>query len=81
MGTDDLGRDIMSLIIYGSRISIRIGLFSVGFAIIIGVVLGALSGYFGGVVDNIIMRLMDIMLAFPSILLALVIVAVSDLDC
>jgi peptide/nickel transport system permease protein len=76
MGTDDLGRDIMSLIIYGSRISIRIGLFSVGFAIIIGVVLGALSGYFGGVVDNIIMRLMDIMLAFPSILLALVIVAV-----
>jgi peptide/nickel transport system permease protein len=76
MGTDDLGRDMLSLIIYGSRISIRIGFFSVGLAIIIGVMLGALSGYFGGAVDNIIMRLMDIMLAFPSILLALVIVAV-----
>jgi peptide/nickel transport system permease protein len=76
MGTDDLGRDMLSLIIYGSRISIRIGFFSVGFAIIIGVILGALSGYFGGIVDNTIMRLMDIMLAFPSILLALVVVAV-----
>ena len=76
MGTDDLGRDMFSLIIYGSRISIRIGFFSVGLAIMIGVILGALSGYFGGATDNIIMRLMDIMLAFPSILLALVVVAV-----
>lgn len=76
MGTDDLGRDMLSLIIYGSRISIRIGFFSVGFAIITGVILGAISGYFGSVVDNIIMRLMDIMLAFPSILLAMVVVAV-----
>ena len=76
MGTDDLGRDMLSLIIYGSRISIRIGFFSVGLAIIIGVILGALSGYFGGLIDAIIMRLMDIMLAFPSILLALVVVAV-----
>ena len=76
MGTDDLGRDMLSLIIYGSRISIRIGFFSVGLAIIIGVMLGAISGYFGGGTDNLIMRLMDIMLAFPSILLALVIVAV-----
>lgn len=76
MGTDDLGRDMLSLIIYGSRISIRIGFFSVGFAIFIGVILGAVSGYFGGAIDNIIMRLMDIMLAFPSILLALVVVAV-----
>ena len=76
MGTDDLGRDMLSLIIYGSRISIRIGFFAVGFAIVIGVILGALSGYLGGATDNVIMRLMDIMLAFPSILLALVIVAV-----
>jgi peptide/nickel transport system permease protein len=76
MGTDDLGRDMLSLIIYGSRISIRIGFFSVGFAIIIGVILGAVAGYLGGSTDNVIMRLMDIMLAFPSILLALVIVAV-----
>jgi peptide/nickel transport system permease protein len=76
MGTDDLGRDMLSLIIYGSRISIRIGFFSVGFAIIIGVILGAVAGYIGGATDNVIMRFMDIMLAFPSILLALVIVAV-----
>lgn len=76
MGTDDLGRDMLSLIIYGSRISVTIGFISVGFAILIGVLLGAVSGYFGGLVDNILMRLMDIMLAFPSILLALVIVAV-----
>jgi peptide/nickel transport system permease protein len=76
MGTDDLGRDMSSLIVYGSRISIRIGIFSVGLAIIVGVILGAIAGYAGGTTDNVIMRLMDIMLAFPSILLALVIVAV-----
>ncbi len=76
MGTDDLGRDILSLIIYGSRISIQVGAFAVGFAIIVGATLGAIAGYFGSVADNIIMRLMDIMLAFPTILLALVIVVI-----
>lgn len=75
MGTDDLGRDMLSLIIYGARISVRVGVFSVGFAILIGATLGAIAGYAGGTVDNIIMRIMDIMLSFPSILLALVIVA------
>jgi peptide/nickel transport system permease protein len=74
MGTDDLGRDMMSLIFYGARISIRVGLFAVGLAILVGATLGAIAGYAGGTVDNIIMRIMDIMLAFPSILLALVIV-------
>jgi peptide/nickel transport system permease protein len=74
MGTDDLGRDMLSLIIYGARISIQVGVFAVGFAIIIGVSLGAIAGFVGGRVDNVIMRLMDIMLAFPTILLALVIV-------
>ncbi len=74
MGTDDLGRDISSLIFYGARISVRVGVFAVGFAILIGATLGAIAGYAGGTVDNIIMRIMDIMLSFPSILLALVIV-------
>jgi peptide/nickel transport system permease protein len=74
MGTDDLGRDIISLIFYGARISVRIGIFAVGLAILVGASLGAIAGYGGGTVDNIIMRIMDIMLAFPSILLALVIV-------
>ena len=76
MGTDAVGRDMMSLIIYGARISIRIGVFAVGFAIVIGSTLGAIAGYVGGVVDAVIMRIMDIMLAFPSILLALAIVVV-----
>ena len=74
MGTDDLGRDISSLIFYGARISVRVGLFAVGLAILVGSSLGAIAGYAGGTTDNIIMRIMDIMLAFPSILLALVIV-------
>lgn len=76
MGTDDLGRDMLSLIIYGARISVRVGVFAVGLAILVGATLGAIAGYAGGTVDNVIMRLMDIMLAFPSILLALVIVVV-----
>jgi peptide/nickel transport system permease protein len=77
MGTDDLGRDMLSLIIYGARVSIQVGIFAVGFAIIVGASLGAIAGHAGGVLDNIIMRLMDIMLAFPSILLALTIVVIT----
>lgn len=76
MGTDALGRDMLSLIMYGARISLMVGLFAVGFAILLGSLLGAVAGFVGGHVDNVIMRIMDIMLAFPSILLALVIVVV-----
>lgn len=76
MGTDDLGRDIMARIIYGARISLKIGLISVGIAMVIGACIGLVAGYVGGKTDEILMRGIDIVLAFPSILLAILIVAI-----
>jgi len=75
LGTDDLGRDILSRLIYGARVSLTLGVVSVGLALTIGTLLGALAGYYKGWLDNLIMRFMDIILAFPHILLAIVIVA------
>lgn len=76
MGTDGNIRDEFSRMLYGARLSLMIGLSTVTFAIIIGTVLGALAGYFGGWIDNLIMRVMDVLLAFPSLLLAIAIVTV-----
>ena len=76
MGTDGNVRDEFSRIIHGTRISLFVGFSTVGVAIIIGTLLGAIAGYTGGWVDNLIMRFLDVLLAFPSLLLAITIVSV-----
>jgi ABC-type dipeptide/oligopeptide/nickel transport system permease subunit len=76
MGVDGNIRDQYSRMLYGARLSLMVGLSTVTFAIIIGTILGAIAGYFGGWLDNIIMRIMDVLLAFPSLLLAIAIVTV-----
>jgi peptide/nickel transport system permease protein len=75
-GCDDLGRDIFSRIIFGARISLKVAIVVMFFSMIIGTLLGIISGYFGGWIDEIIMRLTDIMMAFPGILLAIALMAV-----
>lgn len=74
-GTDDLGRDVFTRMLYGAGISLKVGFVAVGIATIIGVFLGAISGYYGGLVDIIIMRFVDIMLCFPSFFLILAVIA------
>lgn len=74
-GTDEFGRDIFSRIVYGSRISLQVGLVAVSFSIMIGGFLGALAGYYGGRIDNVIMRIMDVLFSVPQLLLAISVAA------
>jgi peptide/nickel transport system permease protein len=76
LGTDQLGRDVFSRLIYGSRISIEVGFIAVSISLFIGVIIGAFSGYYSGLIDSLLMRFVDIMLTFPSFFLILAISAI-----
>ncbi len=78
LGTDDLGREVLVRMLYGARISLLVGFVAVGISTLIGIILGALAGYYGGWVDALVMRFVDIMLCFPTFFLILAVIAFLD---
>lgn len=76
LGTDNLGRDVLTRLLYGGRISLSIGIVAALISTVIGVIVGAVAGFFGGIVDNVLMRLVDLLLAFPAIFLLLILFSI-----
>lgn len=77
-GTDELGRDVLSRMIYGSQVSLEVGFIATGIAVFIGLIVGSIAGYYGKWIDSILMRFVDIMLAFPSLILILAVIAILE---